>query len=630
MTLRSISSFAAALALAASPAIAQRGAPRSEGPSGPPKVLVVPGVRSGASAFPLTNYEQVKPLVAGQMDFKHYHTSVEIEEWMRKWAKDHPDFVDLYTVGKTFGGRDIWQLTLTSKKSGKDTDKPAAFFEGGRHSGEITATESALYLAWYLVENYGKDPDVTTLLNTRTVYIRPMNNPDGSDMYRLTAQANRSTVRPYDDDGDGLLDEDPPEDLDGDGFIMQLRKYVGPGKGDAVKDTLDKSGRLMRRVGAGKGDYLLMPEGVDNDGDGRVNEDGIGGLDLHRNYPENWRPMREATGRGWTQGGAGEYPLSEPETRAVVLFLMSHPNVGVANSMDTAVPMMLRAPSTCEEKECLYPSDLKIYQHFDSVGIAKTGYPWAGDVYRTYNTRVPINPFTGDSARPAPLFGHGPDFGYFQFGVIWYGDELWNGGREKDYNKDGRIDEYEVLRFCDEDYGGKCFKPWTKLNAGGTLGEVEAGGYNPKFWSQNAPPEWLEKWARNQAMFNLYLANSLPSVEIVSVTSAPVKLGKGAKAPVDSATHEVKVTLRNNGRLPTALEMAKRVKIVRPDMIMLRPEAPGTSIIGRVPDFWLNGNETKVVTLRVKVGATEASKKLTVRYLSTRGGVAELAHQIAP
>ena len=64
----------------------------------------------------------------------------------------------------------------------------------------------------------------------------------------------------------------------------------------------------MRNVGQGKGDYLLFSEGYDNDGDGRVNEDGIGGLDLHRNYPENWRPMTEETGRGYTQGGAGEYP----------------------------------------------------------------------------------------------------------------------------------------------------------------------------------------------------------------------------------------------------------------------------------------------------------------------------------
>ena len=633
MTLRSLAFLAAAVCAAALPAGAQRGAPRNEGPSGPPKVHVVPGVRTGTSEFLLVNYPEMKPLVAGVMDFKHYHTSAEIEEWMRKWAREHPDFVELTSVGKSFGGRDIWQLTLTDKKTGKDTDKPAAFFEGGRHSGEITATESALYLAWYLIENYGKDPEVTKLIATRAVYIKPMNNPDGSDMYRLTAQSNRSTVRPYDDDGDGLLDEDPPEDIDGDGYIMQMRKYVGPGKGDAIKDTLDKSGRLMRRVGAGKGDWLLMAEGIDNDGDGRVNEDGIGGLDLHRNYPENWRPMREATGRGYVQGGAGEYPLSEPETRAVVLFLMSHANVSVVNSMDTAVPMMLRPPSTCEETECMYPADLKFYQHFDSVGIAKTAYPWAGDVFRTYNTRGGVNPITGDSARPEPLFGHGPDFGYFQFGAIWYGDELWNGGREKDYNKDGRIDEYEVLRFCDEEYGGKCFKPWTKFNAGGTLGEVELGGMNPKFWSQNPPAEWLEKWARNEAMFNLYMAQSLPSVELVSITSAPVKPAKpvkGAKVVADSATHEVKITMRNGGRLPTALEMAKRVKIVRPDMITVRAGTPNTRLIGRAPEFFLGAGETKVITMRVKVGTAADDRKVNFRYTSTRGGLIDKEFVIAP
>ena len=634
MIRRSLVLFAAALCAVAIPASAQRGGFRNEGPSNPPKVLVVPGQRTGPSEFPLANYPEMKPLVAGQMDFKHYHTSREIEEWLRTWAKDHPDFVELTSVGKSFGGRDIWQLTLTDKKSGKDTDKPAAFFEGGRHAGEITGTESALYLAWYLIENYGKDADVTKLLKSRAVYIKPLNNPDGSDLYRMTAQTLRSTVRPYDDDGDGLLDEDPPEDIDGDGYIMQMRKYVGPGKGDAIKDTLDKSGRLMRRVGAGKGDYLLLQEGYDNDGDGRVNEDAVGGLDLHRNYPENWRPMKEATGRGYTQGGAGEYPLSDPETRAVVLFLLTHPNVGVANSMDTAVPMMLRAPSTCEETECMYPADLKFYQHFDSVGVSKTGYPWAGDVYRVYNTRGGVNPITGDSARPEPLFGHGPDFGYFQYGAIWYGDEIWNGGREKDYNKDGRIDEYEVLRFCDEEFGGKCFKPWTKFNAGGTLGEVEIGGMNPKFWSQNPPAEWLEKWAKNEAMFNLYLAQSLPSVEIVSVTSAPAKplkpAKKGAKVVADDATHEVTVTLRNNGRLPTALEMAKRVKIVRPDMVTLRPSTANTRVIGRPQEFWLAGGETKAITMRLKVGASADDRKLSVRYASTRGGIAETEHTIAP
>lgn len=595
------------------------------GPSQPgPGVHVVPGERHGTSVFQRVDYAEVKPLVPGQLDWKHYHSSAEIEDFMRRWAQQYPDITELYSVGKSFGGRDIWQMTLTNKKTGRHTDKPAAFFEGGRHSGEISSTESAFYLLWYLLENYGKDEAVTQLLDTKAIYIKPLNNPDGSDMYRHTAQTNRSTVRPVDNDGDGLLDEDAGEDLDGDGHVRQMRKFVGAGKGNAVVDTADKSGRLMRNVPQGQGDYLLFPEGIDNDGDGRINEDGIGGLDLHRNYPGNWRPEREATGRGYTQFGAGEYPTSEPETRAVVLWVLTHPNVAVANSMDTAVPMHLRGPSTCEQTECMFPSDLKLFQHFDSVGLSITKYPWAGDVYRTYATRGGPNPITGEEPQPEPLFGHGPDYGYFQLGTIWYGDELWNGGRERDYNNDGRIDQYEVLRYCDEEFGGTCYQRWTKA-LHPVHGEVEVGGFNPKFFSQNGPPQVIEKWARNQAMFNLYLAQSLPQVEITNVAVV------AARAARDSATHEVRVTVRNGGRLPTALEQAKRAKIVRPDVLTARmPQGSATRVIGRAPEFWLGAGETRVVTLRVKAGTEASDRAFTVRLSSTRGGIAEREVQLTP
>jgi len=582
------------------------------------KVLLVPGERHGPSVFPLVDYPETRPLVAGQLDWKHYHSTEEIEMWMKKWSEQYPDLVDLYPVGKSFGGRTLWQLTLTSKKTGKDTDKPAAFFEGGRHSGEISGTESAFYLAWYVLERYGKDPEITRLLDEKALYIRPLNNPDGGDLYRHSAQSNRSSVRPHDSDRDGLLDEDPPEDLDGDGYTRQMRQKVEMGKGEFILDPDDPSGRLLKRVGEGKGEYRTWSEGIDNDLDGRYNEDGVGGLDLHRNYLENWRPEpgHDATGRGWTQLGAGEYPLSEPETRAVVMWLLTHPNVGVANSMDTSVPMHLRGPSVCEETECMHRSDLAIYKHMDSVGLSFTKYPWAGDVYRTYNTRTPVNQFTGDSTRPSPLFGHGPDWGYSYYGAVWYGDELWHGGREKDYDGDGIIEPFEVLRYCDEAFKGTCFKPWTRFQHP-QLGEVEIGGYNPKFFSQNGPPEVLEQWAGNQAMFNLYMAKSLPRVEIVDVKIA------GERAAKDSATHELRVTVRNTGRLPTALEQAKMVKIVRPDRVVAEfARGSASAAVGRAPELWLNGNDTRTVVLRVKAGTAPADRKLTVRLLSTRGGVA--------
>jgi hypothetical protein len=598
---------------ASAPLAAQMGG----GPGGPPagardtvrKVLTIPGTRDGQSTFPLTNYREMQPRQWGVMDFQHYHTTAEINYWMERWAREKPELVQMVEVGRTFGDQPIYQLIVTNTRTGAHTTKPAAFFEGGRHSGEITSSESVLWLAHHVIENYGRDSAITRLLDRSTLYLKPNVNPDGADMYKLTAMANRSTVRPVDNDGDGLLDEDSGEDLDGDGFIRQMRKHVGPGRGTHVVDTMDAKGRLMRFVGAGQGEYLMYPEGIDNDRDGRYNEDGVGGLDLHRNYPYNWRPEREATGRGNTQFGAGEYPLSEPETRAVFLWQVRHPNISVTNSMDTAVPMHLRGPSTCEETECMFPSDLRLFQFFDSVGLSYTKYPWAGDVYRTYATRF-APPGQGE---PDALYGHGPDFGYFQMGQIWYGDELWNGGRERDYNGDGRWDQYEVLRYNDENFNGAGYQMWTKVQHP-DLGEVEVGGPNPKFWSQNGPPEVLEQWARNQALFNLAMAMELPRVEITNVAVSRVR------ASADSATHEVRVTVRNAGRIPTALEQAKRVKIVRPDFLTI--EGGGARTTTRGAEFWLNGRETKVLTLRVRVPAGQAAE-MNARVTSTRGGVAD-------
>ncbi len=580
------------------------------------RVLTIPGTRDGNSTLALTNYAEVTPKQWGVMDFQHYHTTAEMNYWMERWAREKPDLVQMVEVGRSFGGQPIWQLIVTNTKTGKDTNKPAAYFEGGRHSGEITASASVMYLAWHLIENYGKDPAITQLLDTKAIYLRPNNNPDGADMYKLTPLMNRSTVRPYDSDGDGLLDEDDGEDLDGDGFVRQMRQFVGAGKGNAVVDSLDAKGRLMRFVGAGRGDYMVFPEGIDNDRDGRYNEDGIGGLDLHRNYPYNWRPMTEATGRGNTQFGAGEYPLSEPETRAVFLWQLTHPNISVTNSMDTAVPMHLRGPSTCLQNECMFPSDLRLLQHFDSVGLSHTNYPWAGDVYMTYSNRFAPK----GKEVPEALFGHGPDFGYFQMGQVWYGDELWNGGRERDYNGDGNWDQYEVLRYNDEMYGGAGYQAWTKVQHP-TLGEVEVGGANPKFWSQNGPPQALEKWARNQAMFNLAMSLELPAVSITNVQVVKVRMS------ADSATHEVRVTVRNSGLIPTALEQAKRVLIVRADFLTI--EGSGLRSIGRGTEFYVGGRETKTVALRVRA-TTGQRIEANARVTSTRGGVADAAVIITP
>jgi hypothetical protein len=577
----------------------------------------VGGARDGASAFPRVEYPQVKPIVAGEIDFAHFHTYDETVGLLKAWAARNPDLVDLYSVGQSFEGREIWQITIANRKNAKHLDRPAMFIEGGRHAGEISGIEATLYFINHVLTNYGRDPDITKLVDTKTIYARPMNNPDGSTLYHLTAQTLRSTVRPHDSDDDGLLDEDAAEDLDGDGFIRSMRKFVGKGKGAFIKDPKDAKGRAMRRVRENEGDYEVHSEGIDSDGDGRYNEDGIGGLDLHRNYPENWRPMKEETGRGQTQGGAGEYPLSEPETRAVFMFLVTHPNIAIVQSLDTAVPMILRGPSTSKSEETMFPADLELVRKFDAKGLEITRYPWAGDTYHVYATRGGTNPITGEPPRPQPLFGHGPDFGYSYYGVVWYGNEIWNGGRFVDYDKDGRHDDWEVLRWNDEHRAGRGdFKEWTPFEHP-TLGKVEIGGFNPKFYSQNPPPDMLETWARNEAMFNLYLAQQLPQVRIVSAAANPSASAKNA--------FDVDLTVTNDGKMPTALEIAQRVKMVRQDTCTITL-AKGQELVQpadgqprqrtAIEIDWLQPGETRTVKWQVK-GAGQV--KLTVG--STRGGV---------
>lgn len=593
-------------------------------------MYTVKGERHGISFFPQHRFPEVYYEMQEELTFDRYHTADVMYGWYQKWADEYPDITDLYEVAKSFEGRPILQMTITNKETGKHTEKPAAFFEGGRHSGEISSSESVLWLTKHLLENYGVDDEITKLIDTKTIYLRPQNNPDGSNLYLHTAQYNRSSVRPHDTDGDGLFDEDPPEDLDEDGIIYDIRRQANEDERDEANyiiDPRDEQGRLMKRVPEGKGDWFVYPEGIDNDGDGDYNEDGIGGLDLHRNYVENWRPDTggDLTGRGYTQRGAGAYPLSEPESKSVVMWMLTHPNISIANSMDTRVPMHLRPPSTSKSEERMYPEDLAIYERFDEMGLEITGYPWAGDVYETYMTRYPENRVTGDPSTPSPLFGHGPDFGYFYFGSIWYGDELWNNGAMEDYNKDGIYDNYDAITWDDRENGGEGFKDWEPF-VHPQLGEVEIGGFHPKFFSQNGPPSQLEHWAEKQALFNLAMAKELPQIEIDDVMVSDT----------GNNTYRVTVKWTNTGNLPVALKQAQLVKIVREDRLILEFDEELTkgyedalvqivtpsTFDKTIKAGYTDAGETKTASFEVKLNGVSGAEG-TLKLLSTRGGYSE-------
>lgn len=273
----------------------------------------------------------------------------------------------------------------------------------------------------------------------------------------------------------------------------------------------------------------------------------------------------------------------------------------------------------------MYPEDLAIYKEMDQLGLSYTSYPWAGDVYETYSTRYKVNSMTGDPLKPEPLFGHGPDFGYFYYGSIWYGDELWNNGAMKDYDGDGIYDDYDGLMWDDEANGGKGFKPWTKFNHP-VLGEVELGGFHPKFFGQNGPPWQLEDWAKKQALFNLAMAKRLPQLTIEGLNVKKLSGGE----------FEITINWVNSGQLPVALEQAKLVKIVQEDRVSLdfdkeltkgyenaKVKITSPSLYDKTIYAGYTGvGEKKTATFKVKV---EGSESVTgkVKLSSTRGGYFE-------
>ncbi|HSG48977.1 MAG TPA: M14 family zinc carboxypeptidase, partial [Longimicrobiales bacterium] len=137
-----------------------------------PQVYVLEAMgRHGPSHFPRVQHPEVEYEAGETLTFDRYHTVDVMYTWLERWAEWYPDIVELYQVGTSLEGRPILQVTLTNKATGPATEKPAAFFEGGRHSGEITSSESVLWLIQHLVEGYGRDGEITDLLDRAAIYL---------------------------------------------------------------------------------------------------------------------------------------------------------------------------------------------------------------------------------------------------------------------------------------------------------------------------------------------------------------------------------------------------------------------------------------------------------------------------
>jgi hypothetical protein len=466
----------------------------------------------------------------GTVDWNRYYTHDETNRIMEELARLHPELAEVRIIGKSFLGAGLTLVAVTNRATGPAEEKPALYLDGGIHAQELTGSSVALYALAHLLNSYGKDPQVTALLDTRTFYVRPKFNPDGSDLVLREDQFLRSTVRPVDDDGDGVADNDPPVDLDGDGRILMMR-VPDP---DGPMRVSDQDPRIMVRRQSGDAGpfYRMVREGLDQNHDGVIANDGIGGLDMNRNYPRNWE-------RQHIQSGAGDFPLSEPETYATVKFLNEHRNVGTIVHGHTSGGFVYRLPSAMDPRE---------FDVHDEALVIHMGERY------TETTGRPVIP----SATHATERRYGTliQWAYSDQGVIGWvpeyvpGPEAW----VPDYDGDGTVTEAEWHRFNDEDLGGRYFKAWTPFQHP-QLGAVEIGGWHTKFWGQNPPREHLEPELALQLPWILWLAEQLPVVQVDEPVVTPLGGGR----------FRVEVTVRNAGYLPTNLTERGLVGAVRPD-----------------------------------------------------------------
>ena len=478
------------------------------------------------------------------LSFDRYYPYDDLTRHLHSFAERYPDLVTISSIGKSFEGRDIWCAVITNRSTGPDYEKPAVWIDGNIHATEVSASSACLFLINRLTGEYGVNSDITLALDTRAFYVVPRVNPDGAELYFSDKpRFLRSSTRPYPHDEDPL-DGLKREDIDGDGRFLQMRI---PDDNGAWKPHPDEPRLLIRRDPADSAGpfYRLLPEGILENWDGvmidvQPNKEG---LDLNRNFPAHWRMEHE-------QKGAGPFPTSEPEVRALVAFITSHANITGGITFHTYSGVLLR-PYGTQNDEAFPAEDLWTYQKIGEKGTAITGYP-AISVYHEFRYH-PKEVITG-------VFD---DWMYDHLGVFAWTVEIWSPQRQAgitdykyiDWFREHPVeDDLKMLKWSDEALAGKGYVSWYPFEHP-QLGAVELGGWDSLLAFRNPPPQFLEKEISTFPDWLVWHALISPRLEAHTVEATSI--GDGA--------YRIRFVVQNTGWLPTYVtKKAVERAVVRP------------------------------------------------------------------
>lgn len=497
---------------------------------------------------------------------RRYLDDDELVGQLKLWQSHYPDLIRLESIGSTPQGRTLWVVIVGPEP---DRLRPAFWLNANMHAAELCGSNVALaliedLLSLHLPDEQGPDLPQPILDAAREVlfYIMPRVSPDGAEAVLKQGRCVRSVPR------DQRADTGKPrwrgQDLDGNGLILWLRYQDEAGEFVESRET---PGLMLRRELEDSGPfYQLAVEGVIDNFDG-VSIPPIQGLsdnypDLNRNFPWSWAPEPE-------QPGAGPYPASEPETRALVDFTTRHPNIFAWADLHTFGGVFIRPLGHAPDSK-LHPRELAFYQQLAHWAEHHTGYPTvSGFAEFTY---VPDQPLRGDIV----------DYAYHQRGALAYTCELWDlfarlGLAKPDrfadhYVRLGREQQQRLWHWDREHNRSRVFPPWRAV-AHPQLGNVEVGGLDPRIGVWNPPETELDAMCRDQVQVMLRVAAMAPRVRIRCLE----------RQWLGPEHWQVRCVIENLGYLPTqVLDSAAGLPIGEPPRLELIEE--GCRLVAPTPN----------------------------------------------
>jgi len=464
---------------------------------------------------------------------EEYPTYETLTAQLQAWAEAFPDCTRLQSLGRTPEGREIWLLSVAADPEGT---APAVWVDGNMHAGELAGSSAALAIAEAALRLHtGERPPVAlpeaslAVLRSIAFHVCPRISPDGAEAVLREGGFVRSVARSLREDR-----EEPywlPGDIDGDGVRRYMR--VEDPAGELVASSQWPGPMLPRRIHDPPPYYRLYPEGMIENFDGHTIPEPqllADTTDLNRNFPWDWAPEPQ-------QPGAGRYPGSEPESRAVLDWSSRHPELYAWLNLHTFGGVLIR-PLGHDRDARMNRSDLALYRQLGAWGEELLGYPTvSGYEELTYQPEQ-------------PLHGDLTDYAYNVRGCLAIVCEIWDLFHQAGlpeprpfvhrYTALSRDDMRTLAEWDRRENHGRVFQPW-KRHDHPQLGEVEIGGPDPRIGIWNPPPEKLAEICGQVSAYWLRVAALLPRLVVEDIRSEPA--GAGAS--------RVTVTVANHGYLPT-------------------------------------------------------------------------------